>query len=78
MTIDAKSKKELAKEKLSRIPVKIKAAQPTLRKPEWLKIKLPKASEKGVGGVKDILREGRLSSVCEEASCPNLSECFHK
>ncbi|MCF6767054.1 lipoyl synthase [Thiotrichales bacterium 19S11-10] len=71
-------KNQFAKDKLSRIPVKIEPKKPTLRKPEWLKIKLPKASSGGVSGVKDILREGRLTSVCEEASCPNLHECFNK
>lgn len=71
-------KNRYAKDKLSRIPVKIQPKKPTLRKPEWLKIQLPKASSGGVSGVKEILREGRLSSVCEEASCPNLHECFNK
>lgn len=71
-------KNQFAKDKLSRIPVKIQPKKLTLRKPDWLKIQLPKASEGGVKGVKDILREGRLASVCEEASCPNLHECFNK
>ncbi|TNF65365.1 MAG: lipoyl synthase [Gammaproteobacteria bacterium] len=75
-TVEEKNK--YAKDKLSRIPVKIQAKKPTLRKPDWLKIQLPKASSGGVSGVKDILREGRLASVCEEASCPNLHECFNK
>jgi lipoic acid synthetase len=44
-------------------------------KPDWLRVKAPQWQR--VGNVKDILRELRLNSVCEEASCPNIGECFH-
>ncbi len=44
-------------------------------KPDWLRVKAPQWER--VGKVKDILRDLRLNSVCEEASCPNIGECFH-
>ncbi|MCF6353643.1 MAG: lipoyl synthase [Candidatus Polarisedimenticolaceae bacterium] len=51
------------------------ATQP-LRKPSWIRAKSPTGPE--VTRIKRILREHRLSSVCEEAACPNLSECFNQ
>lgn len=68
------TKKALGKDKLSRIPVKIEATQEVLRKPDWIRIKLP--TNNRVNQLKNMLRENRLVTVCEEASCPNLSECF--
>lgn len=69
------SKKALGREKLARIPVKIDHTQhETLRKPDWIRIKLPTTNK--VDQLKGLLRENRLVTVCEEASCPNLSECF--
>lgn len=59
--------------KLARIPVKIEASEP-LRKPDWIRIRIP--ATPAVAQLKDVLRENRLYTVCEEASCPNLSECF--
>ncbi|BBL71808.1 lipoyl synthase [Methylogaea oryzae] len=59
--------------KLSRIPVKVESA-PALRKPNWIRVKL--AAPEAVGKVRAVLREQGLHSVCEEAACPNLSECF--
>lgn len=44
------------------------------RKPDWIKVKLPTGDE--ISRIKHILRESNLSSVCEEAACPNLGECF--
>lgn len=44
-------------------------------KPEWLRVKAPQKQR--VGSVKDILRDLNLNTVCEEASCPNIGECFH-
>ena len=61
-------------EKLSRIPVKVTPTTEVLRKPSWIRAKAP--SGKGVNQIKKILRERKLSSVCEEAACPNLGECF--
>lgn len=63
-------------EKMARIPVKIAPTRPEerLRKPQWIRAKFPGTPE--VQRLKKILRENRLHTVCEEASCPNLGECF--
>ncbi len=62
-------------EKTARNPVKIEPpAGPLSRKPAWIKVKAPTGPE--VRRVKGLLREQRLNTVCEEASCPNLAECF--
>ncbi|MBQ4845742.1 lipoyl synthase [Pseudoalteromonas sp. MMG005] len=65
-------------EKMALIPVKVLPTEreEMLRKPEWLKIRLPKSSER-IDGIKQAMRKHGLHSVCEEASCPNLSECFN-
>ena len=68
------SEKTLGKDKLSRIPVKIENTEPALRKPDWIRIKLTNSDK--VQRIKNILRENKLHTVCEEASCPNLNECF--
>ena len=68
------SKKALGADKLARIPVKIEQNSEKLRKPPWIRIKLP--SDNKVAELKSMLRENRLVTVCEEASCPNLNECF--
>ena len=60
-------------DKLARIPIKIEASAP-LRKPDWLRIKLPIHNK--VAELKSKLRDNHLVTVCEEASCPNLNECF--
>jgi lipoyl synthase len=67
------TKKALGKDKLSRIPVKIEPSEP-LKKPPWIKVRLHSGS--GVNNLKKTLRKNNLVSVCEEASCPNLNECF--
>ena len=59
--------------KTARIPIKI-VPQPRMRLPSWIRAKAP--SLPNVGRLKGILREARLHTVCEEASCPNLGECF--
>ena len=59
-------------EKLARIPVKVEQPAERLRKPAWLKVRLPTASQSEK--VKRLLRDARLTTVCEEASCPNLPE----
>lgn len=61
-------------EKVARIPIKVEPTTDVLRKPPWIRAKAP--SGKGVSRIKQILRERKLSSVCEEALCPNLGECF--
>ena len=60
--------------KVARIPVKIEPTVQFLRKPQWIRAKAPTAPE--VSRLKSVLREHRLHTVCEEASCPNLGECF--
>jgi lipoic acid synthetase len=62
--------------KTARIPIKVEAA-PALKKPDWIRVKLAPASSR-FQEIKSILRENRLHTVCEEASCPNISECFGK
>ena len=61
-------------DKLSRIPIKVEKPETLLRKPDWIRIKLPAGDQ--VNKVKLALRENRLHTVCEEAACPNLGECF--
>jgi lipoic acid synthetase len=62
-------------DKLSRIPIKVEKPETVLRKPDWIRIKLPSGDK--VNQIKQSLRENRLHTVCEEAACPNLSECFN-
>lgn len=61
-------------EKLARIPIKVETTGDILRKPDWIRIKLLAGDE--INRVKTLLREHNLHTVCEEAACPNLSECF--
>ncbi|PPD20807.1 MAG: lipoyl synthase [Methylomonas sp.] len=61
-------------DKLSRIPIKVETPETVLRKPDWIRIKLPSGDK--VNQIKQTLRDKRLHSVCEEAACPNLGECF--
>lgn len=63
------------KSKLARIPVKVEQQESLPRKPKWIRAKAPMG--KDVTRIRRILREKGLSSVCEEAACPNLGECFH-
>jgi lipoic acid synthetase len=60
--------------KLARIPIKVEQPETVLRKPDWIRIKISASSE--VTRVKQLLREHQLHTVCEEAACPNLAECF--
>ena len=66
--------KQRGAEKLARIPVKIEPTTDMLRKPDWIRIRIP--ATPAVANLKSILRENKLVTVCEEASCPNLAECF--
>lgn len=59
--------------KVARIPIKIEPTQPK-RKPEWIRAK--SHGDPNVQHIKDMLREHQLHTVCEEAACPNLGECF--
>lgn len=65
-----------AEEKMSRVPVKFAATtrEDRLPKPKWIRAKFPGTAE--VARLKDLLRDASLHTVCEEASCPNLGECF--
>jgi len=68
--------KQKAAAKLSRIPVKVEAGE-ILKKPDWIRVKAGSASSRFYE-IKQILREHKLHTVCEEASCPNIGECFGK
>ena len=65
--------KETSFEKTSKIPIKIIEA-PIKAKPNWIKMQLPQSQR--FNEIKSILRKNNLHSVCEEASCPNIGECF--
>lgn len=59
--------------KTARIPIKI-IPQPAPRKPEWIRMKVPDSAR--FQEIKQILRDNKLHTVCEEATCPNIGECF--
>jgi lipoyl synthase len=65
--------KEVDAAKTSRIPIKI-VQQPVLKKPDWIRMKMPNSSR--FKEIKQALRDNNLHTVCEEASCPNIGECF--
>lgn len=66
--------KQTGAEKVARIPVKIAKTEVMPRKPAWIRAKAP--THPNVKRLKKVLREQKLFTVCEEASCPNLGECF--
>ena len=66
--------KQKAQAKTARIPIKVVPAE-VLRKPEWIRVKAGSPSTRFYE-IKQILREHKLHTVCEEASCPNIGECF--
>ncbi len=61
-------------DKMARIPVKILPTIDLPKKPDWIRVRMGDAGR--VGEIKEILRRHKLSSVCEEAACPNIGECF--
>ena len=61
-------------DKVDRIPVKVIPTETPLRKPDWIRVRMSASPE--VAHIKSILRKNKLASVCEEAACPNLAECF--
>jgi len=65
-----------AAEKMARIPVKVEVTEVAPRKPSWIRAKMGNSAE--VQRIKETLRANDLHTVCEEANCPNLSECFGK
>ncbi|KFN43715.1 lipoyl synthase [Arenimonas oryziterrae] len=66
--------KQLGEDKIARSPVKFDESAPVLRKPSWIRVRIPAGN--AVAKLKSKLRENRLVTVCEEASCPNIHECF--
>ncbi len=71
--------KQKGANKTARIPIKIVpiADAERLKKPDWIRVKAATASSRFYE-IKDILRANKLVTVCEEASCPNIGECFGK
>ena len=69
------NEKQTGAAKTARNPIKIVPVE-RLRKPDWIRVKAP--SSPRFGEVKSVLREHGLVTVCEEASCPNIGECFGK
>lgn len=61
-------------EKVARIPIKVVPSTEVQRKPKWIRARAPTSPE--AQRVKGLLREHKLHTVCEEAACPNLGECF--
>lgn len=72
---DATAKQKSA-DKVSRIPVKVVPSE-VLKKPDWIRVKAGSPSTRFYE-IKEILRTNKLVTVCEEASCPNIGECFGK
>jgi lipoic acid synthetase len=70
------SDKQKGASKTARIPIKI-VPQPPLKKPEWIRVRAASPSSRFTE-IKQILRDHKLHTVCEEASCPNIGECFGK
>ena len=68
--------KQKAGAKLARIPIKVQAAE-VLKKPDWIRVKAASSGTRFYE-IKDILLANKLVTVCEEASCPNIGECFGK
>jgi len=68
--------KQKAGAKLSRIPIKVQAGE-VLKKPDWIRVKAGSPTTRFYE-IKDVLRANKLVTVCEEASCPNIGECFGK
>src|SRR5688500_18122759 len=70
------SDKKRAAEKMARIPIKIIPTTPETKKriPDWIRVRAPVDNK--VAELKALLRQNKMHTVCEEASCPNLSECF--
>jgi lipoyl synthase len=69
--------KQKSAEKTARIPIKIVPLAEVLKKPDWIRVKAASSSSRFTE-IKKILRENQLVTVCEEASCPNIGECFGK
>jgi lipoyl synthase len=68
------SEKQKAQAKTARIPIKVMPAE-ILKKPDWIRVRAGSPTTRFYE-IKQILREHKLHTVCEEASCPNIGECF--
>ena len=73
--MNSAGEKQKGAAKTSRIPIKIVPAE-RLKKPDWIRVRF--GDGKRFSEIKQILREQKLHTVCEEASCPNIGECFGK
>jgi lipoic acid synthetase len=71
--MESPTNKQKGAAKTARIPIKI-VPQPAPRKPEWIRMKVPDSAR--YHEIKQILRDNHLHTVCEEATCPNIGECF--
>ena len=68
--------KQTGADKMARNTAQFETGTPVLRKPAWIRVRLP--SGNAVAELKSRLRDRKLVTVCEEASCPNIHECFSK
>ena len=71
------NQKQKSADKTSRIPIKIVPIEEVLKKPDWIRVKAASGNSR-FHDIKKILRDNQLVTVCEEASCPNIGECFGK
>ncbi len=74
-SVKQKGVKQKGELKTARIPIKIVPVDTPLRKPEWIRVKAGNSAGR-FGEIKTMLREKKLHTVCEEAACPNIGECF--
>jgi len=70
-----KGVKQKGELKTARIPIKIVPVDQPLKKPDWIRVKAGNSAGR-FGEIKAMLRERKLHTVCEEATCPNIGECF--
>lgn len=68
------TRRERGAAKVARIPIKVQPTETPLRKPKWIRARV--ASHPRIAELKSVLRQQKLHTVCEEAACPNLGECF--
>ena len=68
--------KQTSESKMARIPIKVVQTE-RLKKPDWIRVKAGSTNSRFYE-IKQILRDAKLHTVCEEASCPNIGECFGK
>ncbi|MDX1554517.1 MAG: lipoyl synthase [Xanthomonadales bacterium] len=76
LPITVRGARQAGEDKIARNTASFDADAPVLRKPPWIRVRLP--SGNAVAELKSRLRERKLVTVCEEASCPNIHECFSK